>query len=26
VWLPLTFEEDKPVIRWYDKWNLSVFE
>lgn len=25
VWLPITFENDKPVIRWYDQWSLSTF-
>jgi hypothetical protein len=25
IWLPLEFDEDKPVIRWRDKWDLSVF-
>ena len=24
IWLPITFEDDKPVIRWYDQWNLSA--
>ena len=24
IWLPITFEADKPVIRWYDKWTLSA--
>lgn len=23
VWLPITFEDDKPVIHWYDKWDYS---
>jgi beta-xylosidase len=23
IWLPLTFEEDKPVIKWFDQWNLK---
>ena len=23
VWLPITFEDEKPVIRWHDKWNYS---
>ena len=22
IWLPLTFEGDSPVIKWYDKWKL----
>ncbi|MEX0927808.1 MAG: glycoside hydrolase family 43 protein [Balneolales bacterium] len=25
IWLPLEFEEDRPVIRWHDAWNLSLF-
>ena len=25
IWLPLEFEESKPVIRWREEWNLSVF-
>lgn len=25
VWLPITFENNKPVIRWYDQWDLSTF-
>lgn len=24
VWLPISFEGDKPVIRWYDQWNFST--
>jgi len=26
VWLPIQFEDDKPVLRWYDQWDLSVFD
>lgn len=26
IWLPILWEEDKPVIRWQDQWDLSVFE
>lgn len=26
VWLPIWFEDDKPVLRWYDQWDLSVFD
>jgi beta-xylosidase len=26
VWLPLSFEDGKPVVRWHEKWNLSVFD
>lgn len=25
IWLPIQFENGKPVIRWKDEWNLSVF-
>ncbi|MGE5395703.1 MAG: glycoside hydrolase family 43 protein [Candidatus Saccharibacteria bacterium] len=25
VWLPVTFEGDKPTIRWYDQWDISSF-
>ncbi|TLX70745.1 beta-glucanase [Labilibacter sediminis] len=26
VWLPIEFEGDKPIIKWYDKWNLSQLD
>lgn len=26
VWLPIHFENEKPVIEWLDKWDLSWFE
>lgn len=26
VWLPITFEDDKPKICWRDSWKLSDFE
>ncbi len=26
VWLPLVFEDGKPVIRWYDSWKTDDFE
>jgi beta-xylosidase len=26
VWLPIKIEDGKPVIRWYDSWDLSVFD
>jgi hypothetical protein len=26
VWLPVLFENDRPVIRWMDEWDLSVFD
>jgi hypothetical protein len=25
IWLPIEFEGDRPVIRWRDQWDLSVF-
>jgi Glycosyl hydrolases family 43 len=25
IWLPVQWEDDKPVIKWYDKWNLNFF-
>jgi hypothetical protein len=25
VWLPVRFEENKPVIEWLDEWDLSCF-
>ena len=26
IWLPIHFEDSKPVLRWYDEWDLSVFD
>ncbi len=26
VWLPIEFEDDKPIIRWHDEWDLSFFD
>lgn len=26
VWLPILFENGLPVLKWFDNWNLSVFE
>lgn len=26
IWLPIQFENCKPVLRWYDDWDLSVFD
>jgi hypothetical protein len=26
IWLPINFEAGRPVIRWYDEWDLSVFD
>jgi hypothetical protein len=25
IWLPIEFEQDRPVIRWRDQWDLAVF-
>jgi len=25
IWLPIEWEEGKPVLRWYDNWDLSRF-
>ncbi len=25
IWLPIEFEGDRPIIRWRDQWDLSVF-
>jgi len=24
IWLPIEFEDGKPVVRWQDEWELSV--
>lgn len=26
VWLPISFENDQPIIQWADNWDLSVFK
>lgn len=26
LWLPITFENDQPKIRWKDQWDLSLFK
>ena len=26
IWLPLLFENDKPLLKWADSWNLDVFK
>lgn len=26
IWLPVQFEDGKPVLRWLDEWDLSVFD
>jgi hypothetical protein len=25
IWLPLEFSDDKPILKWREKWDLSVF-
>ena len=25
IWLPLEFEDGKPVLEWQDEWDLSWF-
>jgi hypothetical protein len=26
VWLPIEFQGRRPIIRWRDQWDLSVFD
>ncbi|ASB50117.1 glycoside hydrolase family 43 protein [Alkalitalea saponilacus] len=26
VWLPIVFKNDRPIIEWYDEWDLSIFD
>jgi hypothetical protein len=26
IWLPIEWEGDKPIIKWYDEWKLSDFD
>lgn len=26
VWLPLRVEDGKPVLEWYDRWSLDIFD
>jgi len=26
IWLPILFENGMPVLKWFDRWNLDVFE
>lgn len=26
IWLPIVFENERPIIKWYDEWDLSVFK
>jgi len=26
IWLPIEFEDDKPVIKWHDEWSLTDIE
>jgi len=25
IWLPILFENGKPVLKWFDNWNLNEF-
>lgn len=25
IWLPIEFEDGKPILKWYEKWDLSIF-
>ncbi|MDA3881112.1 MAG: glycoside hydrolase family 43 protein [Prolixibacteraceae bacterium] len=26
IWLPIRFENEKPVIEWHDEWDLNIFD
>ncbi|WP_158839553.1 glycoside hydrolase family 43 protein [Polaribacter sp. L3A8] len=26
VWLPIEFEDEKPIIKWYSEWSLDFFD
>ena len=26
IWLPITWDGDRPTLRWHDAWDLSVFD
>jgi hypothetical protein len=26
VWLPVLFENGLPILKWFDKWNLTIFD
>ena len=26
IWLPILFEEGKPVLKWFDEWDFSIFK
>jgi hypothetical protein len=26
IWLPIEFENEKPILKWYDTWDLSFFD
>lgn len=26
IWLPIEFEDNLPVLKWYDEWKLDVFQ
>lgn len=25
IWLPMEFEADRPIVKWYAEWDLSIF-
>lgn len=26
IWLPITITDEKPILKWFDKWNLTDFK
>lgn len=26
IWLPIKWEADKPVVKWYNKWSMEIFD
>lgn len=26
IWLPILFENGKPVLKWFDEWNMDIFK
>lgn len=26
IWLPILFEQGRPVLKWFDRWTLDIFE
>ena len=25
IWLPVNFDNEKPILKWFDKWSLDAF-